>query len=158
MEIKVLKRILVPTDFSEYSEAAIHMALSLAKRFESEIYFLNVCPPEFTFHSGIKTGVHKEEKIEEKEEQKKHRAFLEDFMKKFNLNGLRVNYLVKFGPPFLEIIIAAKEIKADLIVMGTHGKTGIIQAMIGSVAEKVVRKAPCPVLTVKPKDMKFEMP
>jgi nucleotide-binding universal stress UspA family protein len=59
---------------------------------------------------------------------------------------------------FREIIAAAREEEADLIVMGTHGRTGLAHALIGSVAEKVVRKAPCPVLTVRHPKMKFEMP
>ena len=60
-----------------------------------------------------------------------------------------VETVVTFGVPFVEIIKAAKEHDADLIVIGTHGRSGIAQILIGSVAEKVVRKAPCPVLTVK---------
>lgn len=158
MENIVLKNILIPTDFSKHSEAAIHFALSLAKKFNSEIYFLNVSPPEFAFYSGMRTSVHTEVKREEERDVKKHREWLEEFVKKFNVEELRVNHLVKSGPPFLEIIIAAREINADLIVMGTHGRTGLSHVMIGSVAEKVVRKSPCPVLTVKPKALKFEMP
>ena len=56
-----------------------------------------------------------------------------------------------FGVPFLEIIMAARDKNIDLIVIGTHGRTGLAHMLIGSVAEKVVRKAPCPVLSVKSK-------
>ena len=62
------------------------------------------------------------------------------------------------GPPFLEILRYAKEVNADLIVMGTHGRSGLVHMLIGSVAEKVVRKAPCPVLTVRPDQHEFVMP
>jgi nucleotide-binding universal stress UspA family protein len=65
---------------------------------------------------------------------------------------------VQSGPPFVEIVRYAKEHDVDLIVMGTHGRTGIAHALIGSVAEKVVRKAPCPVLTVRPEGHQFVMP
>ena len=61
------------------------------------------------------------------------------------------------GPPFLEILRYAKEVDADLIVMGTHGRSGLVQMLIGSVAEKIVRKAPCPVLTVRPDQHEFVM-
>jgi nucleotide-binding universal stress UspA family protein len=63
----------------------------------------------------------------------------------------RVETIILFGVPFLEIIITAKDKNVDLIVIGTHGRTGIAHMLIGSVAEKVVRKAPCPVLSVKSK-------
>jgi nucleotide-binding universal stress UspA family protein len=65
---------------------------------------------------------------------------------------------VRTGTPFLEIINSAKDLPADLVVMGTHGRTGLKHMLIGSVAEKVVRKSPCPVLTVKHPHHEFEMP
>ena len=60
--------------------------------------------------------------------------------------------------PFVQIVRAAADLKADLIVLGTHGRSGLKHALFGSVAEKVVRKAPCPVLSVRHPDHKFEMP
>ena len=71
---------------------------------------------------------------------------------------LKVEYLIRKGAPFLEIIRCAQEIEADLIVCGTHGRSGIKHALFGSVAEKVVRKAPCPVLSVRHPEQEFEMP
>lgn len=69
-----------------------------------------------------------------------------------------VKVMLRRGVPFGEIINAARKCKADLIVMATHGRSGLRQMLIGSVAEKVVRHAPCPVLTVRHRGYEFEMP
>lgn len=84
----------------------------------------------------------------------------EEFIKRNSRDKkeLKIEKLIRRGKPFVEIIIAAREKEADLIVMGTHGRTGLSHSLMGSVAEKVVRKAPCPVLTVKPRNYKFEAP
>jgi nucleotide-binding universal stress UspA family protein len=66
--------------------------------------------------------------------------------------------MLKVGSPFLEIIHAAQTDGADLIVMGTHGRTGIAHVLMGSVAERVVQKAHCPVLTIRHPDRKFKHP
>jgi nucleotide-binding universal stress UspA family protein len=73
-------------------------------------------------------------------------------------NVLRVEEITRIGVPFLEIIKVAKEKEVDLIVMGTHGRTGLAHVLIGSVAEKVVHHAHCPVLTVKHPQYKFIAP
>jgi glycine betaine transporter len=65
--------------------------------------------------------------------------------------GPKVHAILKEGTPFLEILHTAGEIPADMIVLGTHGRTGLGHVLMGSVAERVVRKAACPVFTVKPK-------
>jgi nucleotide-binding universal stress UspA family protein len=72
--------------------------------------------------------------------------------------GVRVVQETREGPPFLEIVRYAQEGDIDLIVMGTHGRTGLAHALMGSVAEKVVRKAPCPVLTVRHPEHEFVKP
>ncbi|MFQ6113356.1 MAG: universal stress protein, partial [bacterium] len=69
-----------------------------------------------------------------------------------------VKVMLRRGVPFVEIINAARKCKADLIVIATQGRTGLQQMLIGSVAEKVVRHAPCAVLTIKHRDYEFEMP
>jgi len=66
--------------------------------------------------------------------------------------------VLRSGRPFVEIVRLAREIPADLVVMGTHGRSGLRHALIGSVAERVVRKSPCPVLTVKQAGASFETP
>lgn len=82
---------------------------------------------------------------------------LRQFADRYNDKKISVAASIDEGKPFVEIIKAAKNYNADLIVMGTHGRTGLRQTLIGSVAEKVVRKAPCPVMTVKHPDYKFEL-
>ena len=71
---------------------------------------------------------------------------------------LDAEHLVRRGAPFLETIRCAQELGVDLIVCGTHGRTGLKHALFGSVAEKIVRKAPCPVLSVRHPEHRFEMP
>lgn len=156
MDDMVFKKILVPTDFSVHSERGVCAAVAMARRFDSDLYFVNVWPPEFIFEEELKANVdeafrHKLDAARENRERK-----LRDFVARFDVSDLRAHYLIKAGPPYLEIIIAARELEADLIVLGSHGLTGIMNVLIGSVAEKVVRKASCPVMTVKPEG--FECP
>jgi nucleotide-binding universal stress UspA family protein len=82
----------------------------------------------------------------------------EDFDKLTKDLDIPVKRVVKTGVTFLEIIDYVKEAGIELVVMGTHGRTGIEHILIGGVAEKVVRKSPCPVLTIRPRDKKFVMP
>jgi nucleotide-binding universal stress UspA family protein len=70
----------------------------------------------------------------------------------------RFRRMTREGPPFVRIIEYAKETEADIIVLGTHGRSALMQMLLGSVAERVVRKAPCPVLTVRPEGHQFVMP
>lgn len=72
-------------------------------------------------------------------------------------NGLKVKFAAASGVPFVEIIRKAREEGCDLIVMVTHGRTGLSHVLVGSVAEKVVRMADCPVITVRPEELQFEM-
>ena len=72
--------------------------------------------------------------------------------------GLRITREVRVGTPFVEIVRHARELQADLVVIGTHGRTGLAHVLLGSTAEKVVRKAHCPVLTVRPHGHDFIAP
>jgi nucleotide-binding universal stress UspA family protein len=74
------------------------------------------------------------------------------------LPQLKVQCLVREGTPFYEIITCAKELEVDLIILGTHGRGPFAHMLMGSVAEKVVRKAPCPVLTVRHPEHEFVHP
>lgn len=142
-----VRRILVPTDFSEPSSYALEMAIELGRRFGAELVLFHAHEmPAYVFPDGVmpvtpdvlsdlQTAVDGE---------------LERLAARVRAAGLRVSRRSAIGVHDLEICRAAEEVDADLIIMGTHGRTGLRHALIGSVAEKVVRKAPCAVLTVRP--------
>ncbi len=140
-----IRRILYPTDFSENAAAAWPYALQMAGQLGATLLLLHVAPgpspaPE-TFLSAEQWREVFAAQRKEAEAQLKMLAS--------TAAGVRAEVLVTRGVPFLEIARVAGERKADLIVMGTHGRTGLAHALMGSVAERVVRMAPCPVLTVR---------
>jgi len=152
-----LKRVLFTTDFSEFSLAAIDYACTLADRFDAELHVLHVFqepvpvapvpgmpfPPLGSYLEDVK------------------RAAAEQLAKAVDAEwdeNHRVVRATAQGSPFVEIIRYARENKIDMIVMGTHGRSGLSHALIGSVAERVVRKAPCPVLTIRSPKFKFVPP
>ncbi|MBL7140043.1 MAG: universal stress protein [Planctomycetes bacterium] len=153
-----LKRILVPTDFSEHSEHAAAYAAELARRFDVEVvHCLHVSdiPADLLATSGYYMTGPSEQFIDQVREES--RKSLDEFAKK-HLPDLPVETVFLEGRPFVEIIRYAREKEIGLIVIATHGRTGIQHALFGSVAEKVVRKAPCPVLVVKAQEREFVMP
>ena len=152
-----LKRILAPTDFSEYSKPALEYACGFAEQFGSELHLVHVLqdlvamvpepgmafPPPGAYLQELKETAERTLTIIP---QPRWAA------------GRSIVRATRQGTPFLEIIRYAKELEVDLIVIGTHGRTGLSHMLMGSVAEKVVRKAPCPVLTVRPSGHQFTMP
>jgi nucleotide-binding universal stress UspA family protein len=152
-----LKKILVPTDFSDCSKKAMDYALSLAKEFKSEVLILHVIDTR-----GYETAaIYNLGPMEEarKAVQKMSQEMMANFLKEKGIDESRIgDKIILEGAPFIEIIRVAREKEVDLIVIGTHGRTGVSHILFGSVAEKVVRKAPCPVLTVKPEEHEFVMP
>lgn len=148
-----IKRILVPTDFSEHSLQAITYACELARRFAAELHLLHVAVPlamPMPYMGTVSDEVFDPEKSARKALAELEHPGFETLSP--------VERIVRTGTPFVEIVRHAKENDIDLIVMGTHGRTGLVHALIGSVAEKVVRKASCPVLTVRPEGHQFIMP
>jgi nucleotide-binding universal stress UspA family protein len=153
-----LKRILVPTDFSDNSRLALEYAAELGERFESELYLLHVLQdvlPVVAPEPGL-VFASAGDFVDDL------RKSAEDAMQKLveskPLAGKKVVHHVGQGQPFVEIIRYARDKSVDLIVIGTHGRTGLAHVLMGSVAERVVRKAGCPVLTVRPAGHKFIMP
>jgi len=152
-----LTKLLVPTDFSEDSEQAARYAVELAKRFQAEIHCIHVVdiPADLLSTSDYyMTGPSEAFLDQIREESKKN---LEAFAKK-NLEGVGVRTAFLEGSPFVEIIRYAHNQEIDLVVIATHGRTGLRHVLFGSVAEKVVRKAPCPVLVVKREERDFVLP
>jgi universal stress protein A len=150
-------KILVATDFSPHSAEALRVAVSLSKLCAAPLTILAVYQPEiyplvpdgalFPRPEDVAADVGR---ISERLLQLKTEASA--------AGAIEVATSMRQGPPFSEIIAAAREAAADLVVVGTHGRTGLKHALLGSVAEKVVRKAPCAVLTVRLPDQRFEHP
>lgn len=148
-----LERILLATDFSENSAFATNYACALTDKFNAELHVLNVIPsmPLHTTGNSLLPRYLEAERL----------AATEGIAAAIDSQweeGKAVIRELREGAPFVEIIRYAKEKAVDLIVMGTHGHTGLDHVLIGSVAERVVQKAPCPVLTVRPEGHHFVMP
>lgn len=141
-----LKKILVPTDFSDFSQRALEFALSLADEFRSKVYVMHVWDMPMT-SSLLPPEPYPELVLTE--EQKAGEEHLVKVANELKASGFDAEPVFVFGKPYMEIVRAARELEADLIVLGSHGRSGISHLVLGSVAEKVVRLAPCPVFTVK---------
>ena len=133
-------RILFPTDFSHTGDAALEMATSLAKESNATLIIAHIEEPPIAYHGGWYYGVPEPSrdqvlsmlhKVKPTDEQVAH------------------EYRLESGDPAEAVVRLAKEEGVDLIVLGTHGRTGVSRVLMGSVAEEIVRKAECPVLTYK---------
>ena len=151
-----LKRILVPTDFSEFSQQAVRYGCELANRFSAELHVIHVAQDAFPIvpEAGMLSVSHDDYMARVIESATKLLGDVPDA----SLYTRPVTRSVEAGVPFVEIIRYARQKQMDLIVMSTHGRTGLVHMLMGSVAEKVVRKAPCPVLTIRPKGHDFVRP
>jgi nucleotide-binding universal stress UspA family protein len=155
----MFRKILFCTDLSENSHYAFTYALSLAKTYGGELLILHVMPePLYLYQDGSSyVPVGKLEEIEISEREKVNRELNTAYIQE--MDGFKdYRVLLKKGVAFYEIIQVAKEEPADLIVMGTHGRTGLDHILFGSTAERVVRKSPIPVLTVRLPGKRFIMP
>jgi nucleotide-binding universal stress UspA family protein len=143
-------RILVPVDFSACSLAAMEHALALAERFGSTIELLHVwsLPSGLGPDEAVPLAGRSGETVSEYAESQAS-EFLQSMLFDLEERGARVRGTLERGEPVQAILQAAREGGHDLIVMGTHGRTGLAHLLRGSVAEQVVRRAPCPVLTIR---------
>ena len=136
----MIKRILVPVDFSETSLEALEHALDLAKQYAADVLLMNVVDPIYypvpapEFLADPKAFA---------------RGELDRLAEKLGRRQVVCRTVLRVGTPHIEIVKAAIDNRADMIVMSTHGRTGFSHLMMGSVAEKVVRASVCPVLTVR---------
>jgi nucleotide-binding universal stress UspA family protein len=136
----MIKRILVPVDFSEASLEALEHALDLAKTYTADIVLMNAIEP---IHYPDPAAMFLAD------QKAFARAELDRLAEKLARRQVACRTILRVGPPHAEIVKAATDDHADMIVMSTHGRTGFSHLMMGSVAEKVVRASACPVLTVR---------
>jgi nucleotide-binding universal stress UspA family protein len=139
-----IRTILHPTDFSPRSEYAFRLAGSLARDHGARLVVLHVTSPPVVADGEVLTEI-----ATEGYKQAVWDAFRHLQESDPKIRELRVDTQLVEGDPAAEILRVAEETGCDLIIMGTHGRTGLERVLMGSVAEQVVRKAPCPVLTVK---------
>jgi nucleotide-binding universal stress UspA family protein len=151
-----LKRILLPTDFSSYSATATKYACELVTKFDAELHLLHTLEGHLsstpTFGMGLALPQHVQESRVAAEKA------LAGVLDPQWAVGRKVVQAVVEGSPKVEIVRYARTHEIDLIVLATHGRSGLAHVLIGSVAESVVRIAPCPVLTVRPEGHQFVMP
>lgn len=137
------RHILVPVDFGEPSDHAIDLALTIAARFDAMVTLLHVSWMPPYYYSAYAEGL----AFPLDEMETKARTLLDETLAKARQRYSRIETKVVPGEPWEKILEAAKDTNADLIVMGTHGRRGVARVFLGSVAEKVVRHSPIPVLT-----------
>ena len=153
-----LKHVLVPTDFGEASEAALNYARELARAFNARLTVLHVADNVLAGAIGIEgyVGAYPDfqRSLEESAKRQLEAAVTDEDRREFNANGV----LRTSASPAWAIVNYARDADVDLIVMGTHGRGPMAHLFMGSVAERVVRTAPCPVLTVKHPEHEFLLP
>lgn len=152
-----LAKVLYPTDFSELSLNALRYAKSLAGAFEADLHCLHVVDEAYQYWMAmgpntVPVGPVGEDMLESGNQQ------MEEFAKKHLSDYENHHTTVLMGRPFVEIVRYAREQAIDLIVIATHGRGGLAHVLLGSTTEKVVRKAPCPVLTVRHAQHEFILP
>ncbi len=146
-----MKRILIPVDFSEHSQNALEVGATLANRFGARLILFHMI--------GVSGAVFAKSELEEQEEVKYYlklaREKLASFLDKPYLKGLQIETIIQNLKDFAEVAAVAGEKQADLIVMGSHGTSGVSAFFVGSNTEKVVRTSETPVLVIKSKKTDF---
>jgi nucleotide-binding universal stress UspA family protein len=143
-----IRQILAPTDFSEFSKQAVESAYALAQTFGAKLLLLHVVEPPTYAVEGFAPASMGTTLLEDLERQAS--LDLAQVPPETANATLEVMRQVVVGIPYRKIVEVAAAEKVDLIVMATHGRTGLSHLVMGSVAERVVRTAPCPVLTIRP--------
>ncbi len=143
-----LKNILIPIDFSANSKNALLYSVELAEKFNSSLHLLYIIEP-VVYAPDFSMGQITVPAVETYEVEKRAMDELEKISKQYIPESIVCTFAVKIGKPFSEIVDAAKEQNIDLIVISSHGHSTVEHIFFGSTSEKVVKKAPCPVLTLR---------
>jgi nucleotide-binding universal stress UspA family protein len=151
-----IRRILFPTDFSGPAEHAWSYALTFAQEFGAEVHLLHVVAPPPRLAEAYAVNFDPEKMVKALVDEAN--ASMDRMVEAAKSRRLIFHRAVRVGVDFREILEYAAKQDIDLVVMATHGRTGLAHVLLGSVAEKVVRKSACPVLTIKHPEMKAEIP
>jgi nucleotide-binding universal stress UspA family protein len=149
------RNVLLATDFSPAAREAAGHASALASVSGAKLHLLHVIE-EFAYWESFSLQHFPSPEVYE-ELESNARIALEDLARDAELGGDAAAH-ISHGKPFIEIIRAARDLAADVLVIGSHGQSGLSETLFGSTAEKVVRKAPCAVLVVRHPEHRFEMP
>jgi nucleotide-binding universal stress UspA family protein len=141
----IAQHILVPVDFSEHADQALHYALELAGKLGARLTLVHVIQAPVAVARGMAVSL--DPYFQEVELEAS--ATMNDYAQRAHAAGIACDIVILQGVPFQEIIDLASARQVDLIVMGTQGRTGLQRFVVGSVAERVVRLAPCPVLVTR---------
>lgn len=142
------KRILVPLDGSVFSEAVLPHAKSLAQALDAEIVLLHViAKPAREFESQASPF---KPPVELKKEKEEFQGYIKTTCSKLEKDGVRATYLIREGVVAETILEAAEVMQADMIAMSTHGRTGLLHLLLGSVAEQIVHRSPILVSLIRP--------
>jgi nucleotide-binding universal stress UspA family protein len=144
----MFEKILVPVDFSDYTDQILDVVLEISRKFNSEIHLLHIIPTmdyltPYESFLAVDNLVEVQKQIEQDVEKD-----LEKVGQKLPVSTVKA---IRSGVAFMEIIDYVKTQNIELVIMGTHGRGALEHILMGGVAEKVVRRAPCPVLTIRPK-------
>jgi universal stress protein A len=151
MESMMIKRILIPVDFSPPSMRAIDYAIEFGRPFRAELVLLHAVEPTYFAATNGFYGAGFNANIVYREIERAARLQLAKLADGLRPRRIRVRTVLAVGRPHQVIADAAKKLKTDLVIMSTHGRSGLSHVLMGSVAERVVRTSPCPVLTIHPR-------
>ncbi len=151
-----IKKVLLPTDFSDFSKLALPYAADISRKFGADLYIIHVFDENTLDPYYFGSGEFSQDFYAKLQDE--FQDHIDKYIEDVDLSDVNVIPILANGTPFLEIIRYAKEEKMDLVVSSTHGRSGLSHMLMGSTAEKLVRKSPCPVLTVRHPEFSFEMP
>lgn len=140
----MFQRIVVPTDFSDCAREAWEMAKRLGAAVGAELIVCHIVPEPLRYGQGVYAGDPADDVA-----RAWVKAALDDLVEQARAGGLEARACLRRGLPYQEIVALARDERADLIVIGAHGRAGMSRMLLGSVTDRVVRLAPCPVLTVR---------